>query len=474
MLDMSPSFFDRQKPLAALEGCFASGRGEFFVLYGRRRVGKSALLRHFCRDKPHASYVSTRVREGDSLESFLEVLRAAFPEPLLETVHLPNWEVALKLVLRLCGDRRFVLIIDEFQYLCEENPALPSIFQKFWDTQGKDSRLMLILCGSHIGFMEHEVLAEHSPLFGRRTAQLRLRPLSAWDAMLFFSNAGGWARQVQNRLALYGIVGGIPAYLERIRPGQSLKENLLREVLSPSGYLFDEVNFLLRTELGQSHTYMSLLRAIAAGSTRVTEIASKAGLPATSIGRPLTVLRDMGLVRRDVPFDENHPERSKRGLYFIDDPFVNFWCRHVLPRQSLLSSGQGEVVLDRMILPDLPMYLGPIFEQVCREFVQERAASLWPGEAALRVGRLWGADFDLDLVAELTDGTIVVGECKAKSGPAGKSVLTTLRDRAHHAPKGDKGHRLLLCSLHGFTPEVQHLAEMGEVTLLSGEQIFGP
>jgi AAA+ ATPase superfamily predicted ATPase len=248
-------FVNREAELAWLGERHQGKKAELLVLYGRRRIGKSALLREFGRGKPHVYFVASQVREPDNLDQFREALAAARPDPLLDSLRFNSWDAALAHLTRVAERERFVVVLDEFPYLCQDNPALPSVFQKWWDTAGHSSRLMLVLCGSQIGFMEKEVLAERSPLFGRRTGQSRLGPLLPWEAARFIP---GWP--ARDQLTAFGILGGVPAYLERINPDQTLKANLLREALKPQGFLYDEVHFLLRTELTQITTYLSLLR----------------------------------------------------------------------------------------------------------------------------------------------------------------------------------------------------------------------
>lgn len=463
-------FVNREGELAWLEERHASGQAEFLVLYGRRRIGKSALLREFGRGKAHVYFVASQVREPDNLDQFREALAAARPDPLLDSLRFNSWDAALAYLTRLAEKERFVVVLDEFPYLCQDNPALPSLLQRWWDTAGKSSRLKLVLCGSQIGFMERDVLAERSPLFGRRTGQSQLGPLLPWDAARFLSD---WS--ARDQLTAFGIFGGVPAYLERVNPDETLKANLLREALRPQGFLYDEVHFLLRTELTQITTYLSILKAVAGGATRITEIASRAGIPATAASRYLTTLRELGLVRRDVPFTERHPEKSKRGLYFVADPFVGFWCRFILPHQSLIQAGQGATVWREFIRPQLDTHLGPAFEEVCRQYVLHRWA-VTHGATPIRVGRVWAADHDLDVVAELADGRarpLLIGECKWWRSQVGANVLRELRDRA--ARLGDelkRPTRLAIFSLSGFTDELRSVAKQGDVTLVSAEHLL--
>lgn len=467
------TFINRSQELKVLNDRWQGPRPELMVLYGRRRVGKSALIRAFCLGKPYAYYLATRVTPADARASFRAVLRQATGNTLLDHVQFDTWEAALNTALDVMTQAaaatrgRFCLVLDEFQYLCEASPELPSVLQKWWDTRAKESRCMLILCGSHISFMEAEVLAERSPLFGRRTGQMRLHPLTAWHAGLFLPD---WSPL--EKLKAFAVLGGVPAYLERFDPQADLRTNVLRELLSSDGYLYDEVNFLLRTELGQAHTYLSLLKAIAGGATRLSEIASRSTIPVTSLSKPLSILVDLGFVTREVPFTEDHPHKSKRGIYGVSDPFTRFWCRYVLPNASLVGEGRGELVWDRFIEPDLPTHLGLVFEELCRSFVQSRVQSLVPGEYALRVGRQWDRDGELDLLATLTDGSTLVGECKAWRGPVGLNVLERLRDR-QKTLGGTERKRLALFSTAGFSPEVEAASERDEVILVRLEEILG-
>lgn len=462
-------FINRSNELNGLNERYARGQEELFVVYGRRRIGKSALLREFCRGRRHVYFLATQVRERDNLEQFRETVAAVFPDPMLGSLSFASWDAALTYLSRISEKEQLVLVLDEFPYLCQDNPALPSVIQRWWDNHSRSSGLFLILCGSHIGFMEQEVLAERSPLFGRRTGQERLGPLLPWDAARFFP---GYT--VRDRLMAYCILGGVPAYLERFDSAEDLKANLMREALSPQGFFFDEVHFLLRTELTQITTYMTLLKAVAGGATRISEIASRAGIPVTAASRYLGTLRELGFIRRDVPFTEAHPEKSKKGLYVIGDPFIAFWCRFILPHQSLIQAGQGETVWREFIEPFLDTWLGTAFEQICRLFVLHRWSEIHEA-APLRVGRLWSGKMDLDITAELSDKGkrgILIGECKWWKGPVGLNVLQALRDKAHLLPS-EWQHNIssVIFSLSGFTDDLRESAEHMSLTLVDGERI---
>jgi len=464
-------FVNRKRELRSLNDRHAGARAELFVLYGRRRTGKSALLREWCRDKAHVYFLASQVREPDNLDQFREALLEARPDPLLASMRFTSWDVALTYIAQVARNERFVVVLDEFPYLCQDNPALPSILQRWWDTVGKETQVFLVLCGSHVGFMESEVLAERSPLYGRRTGQARLEPLCPWDAGLFFPDY-----PARDRLVAYGLLGGIPAYLERFDPQRDIRTNACREMLDPHGFLFDEVQFLLRTELTQISTYLSLLKAVAGGATRLSEMASRAGIPANVAAKYVGILRDMGLLQREMPATEIHPEKSKRGLYRVQDPFVAFWCRFILPHQSLIQAGQGETVWQEFILPQLDTYLGGVFEAVCRQYVMHGGAAL--GTLVPRyVGRWWSGDTEIDLLAEMSDAgrrVLLAGECKWWKSPVGSNVVEDLRRKVRNLPDDWRNStRLLLCSASGFTPDVTAIAERDGLLLLDVETLMG-
>lgn len=465
-------FVDRVRELAGLEARYADERAELFVLYGRRRTGKSALLQEFCRGKSHVYYLASQVREPDNLEQFREALLAAHPDPLLASVRFTNWETVLTYLAQVAQQQRFVVVLDEFPYLCQENPALPSILQRWWDLTGKHTRIMLALCGSQIGFMEHEVLAERSPLYGRRTGQMQLGPILPWDISLFFPSYSA-----RERLVTYGILGGIPAYLERFNPQRDVHENLLREALYPQGFLFEEVHFLLRTELTQIATYLSLLKAVAGGASRLSEMASRAGIPATSATKYVATLREMGLLRRETPATDEHPDKSKHSLYIVNDPFVAFWCRFILPHQSAIQAGQGEMVWREFITPILDTHLGMVFEEVCRQYVLHRWADRHTG-IPRRVGRWWTGDTEIDVLAELHnngDRVTLAGECKWWQAPVGENVLSNLQWKVQALPHTwQREFRYVLFSASGFTAELRNRADRENVTLIDVETLMAP
>ena len=390
-------FLGRTRELDVLTELGASNRPELFVLYGRRRVGKTELLQQFCRGRRAVYFLAAQVREKDNLRAFRDALAEGLNDPLAANVEFPDWGAALAFAAERAREQSLVLVLDEFPYLCEATKGLPSIVQRFWDTRAKASKLMLVLCGSQVSFMESEVLAETSPLFGRRTGQRRLEPLRPPDALRFF---GAWP--LRERVLGYAMLGGMPAYLRRFDPVRSLRDNCLREVLRPEGYLFDEVNFLLRAELTSPATYNSILAAVARGAEKLGDVALTVGVDSPTANKYLTTLRDLQLVEREVPLTDPDPLRSRRGTYRIADRFLQFHFRHLQPHLSLIHAGRGVKVMEQFIEPDLPRLYDEARVDFVLDHLRREAAELvgdelpevarHPGRLVRAVARTAGGD----------------------------------------------------------------------------------
>ena len=377
-------FIGREREAQVLEELHGSEKPELFVLFGRRRVGKTELLQRFCHGRRAVYFLAAQVRERDNLRAFRDALAEGLGDDVAASVEFRDWSGALAYAAERAKGQRLVVVLDEFPYLCESSKGLTSQIQRFWDTRGKSSKLMLVLCGSQVSFMEKEVLAERSPLFGRRTGQRRLEPLEPRDALRFFPR---WP--VEQGVLGYAILGGMPAYLRRFDDGRSLRENVEREVLRPEGYLFEEVQFLLRSELASPATYNSILAAVARGAQRVGEVALDVGVDSTTANKYLHVLRELRLVEREVPITDPDPLRSRRGRYRIRDRFVAFHFRHIQPNASLVHAGRGAKVFEEFIEPDLPRLLDEARADLVLAHLRREAAGLLEDEV-VEAGRFGG------------------------------------------------------------------------------------
>lgn len=470
-------FINREQELNHLEQMYQTQSAELFVLYGRRRIGKTELLLQFCKDKRSIYFLASQLKESDHLKQIMEVAQHVIDDPLLKNMTFSDWESVLIYFAQNAQEERLVVVLDEFQYLCEDNPALPSLIQRFWDLHGKNSKLLLILCGSHVSFMEGEVLAEKSPLFGRRTSQKKLTALFYRDSGKFFPDYTD-----KEKLLVYGMLGGIPSYLNRFTTDFSLnlketyhkniEQSVINELLTPQGYLFDEVNFLLRTELREPRTYASVLQAIAGGMTRLNEISQRVGLTTTSVNKYLSVLRELGLIKRETPVTERAPQKSKKGVYKIAENYIKFWFRFVLPNRSLIESENSDLVYKQMIAPNLSQYMGEIFEDVCQQYI----SLYWEEKidiAPIRVGRHWESDIEIDILTENLDKSHTFGECKWWKQPVGENILNQLIEKSKSIPEQwQQDPNYILFSSGGFTDSLIKRASEEGVLLVDLKDLF--
>lgn len=455
-------FIGRTQELAQLREEFASNRPSLLVIYGRRRVGKSELLREATRDIPHVLYQATRVTAGLNLDAFkTELARTLGPDDLL--LSLGDWLGVLTWLARKAQETPgLVVVLDEFPYLAEADPALPSIIQKFWDSgePGK-GRLNLVLCGSMIAHME-DLLAERNPLYGRKTLALDVTPLPVRDATQFFPDYSA-----EDKLMTYGIFGGIPFYLQLCDPRVSLRENVVKLLLANTGALVDEPTVLLQSELRDIQRYASVLAAIADGCTKFGEIASRIDDRGDSkkLAPYLERLERMRLVQPVTSIDASPKSRDKR--YFIADSLMTFWHRFVRPNLSSIAQGFGEEVWRLKITPHIEEFMGGRFEAICREHARRYSQEQLPSPAQ-EIGQIWAADYDIDVAGKLLDGSMLFGECKWRRGLVGEDVLFALTERAGRTAYGrDVGQRhFAIYARTGFKPGLIEAAGQGNGVIL--------
>lgn len=383
-----------------------------------------------------------------------------------------DWLGALTVLDRVASTRMpgLTIVLDEFPYLCEADPALPSVIQKFCDgVRDRGSPLNLILCGSKISFME-ELLGEKNPLHGRQTLRLDIGPLSYREAGQFFR---GWSREA--RLRAYGVLGGMPHYLSLCDPAASLEANILDLVLATGAPLGDEPNSLLQAELRDITRYATILRSIAEGCTTSGQIIGRVRelRDANALAPYVRKLEELRLIRIVRSLDATERERDRR--YFLNDPFLAFWYRFYLPNLSPLGAGHAVDVWKQGIAPYLDDYMDGLFEWICRDYTRLFAAEALPA-VVREVGQIWGADYDIDVVGRLLDGATIAAECKWSARPVGSNVLQHLRDTIGRSSFGwnPSNHFDLLFSRSGFTPGLRRLRDEDPTILLIGpRQLLG-
>ena len=407
-------FVGREKELAALDKLYNEENFQMVVIYGRRRIGKTTLINEFISKKPAIFFTAHEVNDALNLSRFSEKVYRFFDIPE-SAGGFKTWNDAFDFLAKKAEERRFVLAFDEFPYAVSANRALKSVLQTAIDHGYKKTGLFLILCGSHMGFMESEVLGYNSPLFGRRTAQIKLDGLDYYDAGKMLSGFSN-----ENKIKLYACVGGTPHYLAQIKSSISFQENIRRLFFDISGYLFNEPMMLLQQELREPAMYNSIITAIAGGASKLNEISTKIGEDSPKTSKYLQTLVNLQIINKTYPFGEN-PQNSRRGIYSIADNCYAFWYKFVFLNKPEIESGSGDLIADMMVFGDeLSSYIGkPPFEKICLQFLQRINRKGELPFTATSFGSWWGSDpqtksqSDFDVVAaNRKDKQIVLGECK--------------------------------------------------------------
>ncbi|MBM4248756.1 MAG: ATP-binding protein [Euryarchaeota archaeon] len=415
-------FIDREAETAFLEERYRSGGFELVVLYGRRRVGKTEILKRFVRGKPHLYYLADKRGTARNALRLRKEMAGALGEPEIAATELDE---LFRWYSGKAGPRPLI-VIDEFPYLVEKDDSIPSVFQLLADGVLSERKAMLVLCGSSLGMMEKAALGAKSPLYGRRTGHWKVLALPFWEARRFIPGA-----PAERCIGFYSVLGGVPHYLEKFSSDRDTIDNIDREVLSRSGRLYEEIDFLLMEELREPDAYKAILEAIASGRGKAIEIAQLSRIPAQDIDKYLKVLTRLGIVGRDRPVTEG--PKSKRSRYFIADPLFRLWFTFCEPRKSELELGETASCRELMER-QLPAFVGKAFEPLCREHLASRFPGRWP-----RLGRWWGAkrengkrvEVEIDIVG-LNDrtGESLFGECKWSEGVDGTALLAGLKKKA--------------------------------------------
>jgi AAA+ ATPase superfamily predicted ATPase len=455
-------FINRESELAQLEGQFAGNSGSLVVLYGRRRLGKTCLLRQFASGKPHCYFMADRAGESDLRRSLAKAMALALGEPVLEASEYASWYDLFAAFDRLRSkDQRFVLIFDEYQYLCQVQSAFSTFLQKWWDEHWSVANMVVVLCGSVTSMMYRETLAASAPLYGRASAQILLRPIGFSHIAKFLPE-----KTCTEQLEFFALTGGVPRYLHLASPYRSFKEALVALVLNPDGILHNEARQLLQEEIQTPNQCWSILNAIGSGANRISEIAGRMGQPANKLTRYLDLLKDLHLVRRETPVLERNPSKSKKGIYVVSDPFFRMWFGAIYPYGSFFEFAETEPAYSR-IEKRINTLISGCYEEVCRQWIRERALEF----NAISVGRQWSSAYEIDVASvDANFHLSVVGECKWSENKMGISVLRELEGKiiSHKLPLAEDC-RYVLFSKSGFASDLEELAmEQKNIVLTPG------
>ena len=460
-------FIGREREVAALDRLYESNKFEFAVIYGRRRVGKTALINHFIDNKEAIYFMGVESNEKQNLENFSKSIIEYSSGIEAETSFL-SFQAALEYVFKLAEKKRFILAIDEYPYVARSSKSLASTLQLLIDKYKDTSQLMLILCGSSMSYMEDEVLAYKSPLYGRRTAQMKIQPFSFEETCRCFKNFSD-----EDKALAYGIVGGTPQYLLQMDDRLSIEDNIKNTYLNPISFLYEEPTNLLKQEVREPAIYTAIITAIAVGASRMSDISNKVGEDSNICANYLKSLINLGIVKKETPYGE---KTSRKSIYSIEDNMFRFWYRFVPNNNSVIMRGAADIVY-RRIEPQLSEYMGTVFEEICKQYLWKL---LLDGNSLVEfseLGRWWGNDpiekkqTEIDIMGEQDKKTALFGECKWTNEKVDLGVLETLIKRSKLFSYINV--HLFLFSKSGFTKGcIDKANELGNVSLVTYADMF--
>lgn len=458
----------RKMELNQLETMYQKNDFSFVVMYGRRRVGKTTILQTFA--KNHRAIFLSAQEKNDvlNLKDFSKTVQLFFEQQYIAP--FPNWEKAMEYVSKKSSDEKLLLIIDEFPFIAATNPSMKSILQHTIDHVWKDRNIMLILCGSSVSFMENEVMGYKSPLYGRVTDKMEILPFDYYDAAEFFTSY-----DVEDKIIAYGILGGIPRYLNAFDKEKDLKTNLMEQIVRQEAFLNDEPQMLLRMELREPNVYNSILEAIANGCNKVTEIADYIHEDKSKCSKYILTFQNIRLIERQVSCGE--VRHSKKGIYTISDFFYTFWYRYIFSNRSYYEMLGATKAVDE-ILDEMNDYMGPRFEVICKQYLIRQAKKGNLPFVPYEIGKWWGNNSklkqqdDVDILAMNKKGTeAIFCECKFRN----KSMQMEEYDDLVCASEiftNVKKKYLYFISKGGFTEPVKRRAQEERTVLLTLDDLF--
>lgn len=457
------NFYCRDNELQKLNNRYYKEKFECIIIYGRRRIGKTALINEFCKDKPSIFFSALNTTANENLEVLSKAIMN-YERPDSETLPIfKDYNAAFDELTALTKERRIVVVFDEYPYLAKAMPAVSAMLQHLIDHKWNNSKMYLVLCGSSMSFMEHQVLGQESPLYGRRTGQFKIEPLTYKETAVFNPNLSN----ADNAL-IYGITGGIPHYINKLDVYGNVDEALLDNFFDRSSYLYEEPSNLLKQELREPATYNAIIKAIAEGASRANEIVGKIGEESSVVAKYLKTLIELGIVIKETPITE---KTGKKTVYLLADNFFRFWYRFVPVNINAIDSGRIAIIYANSIKQYFSDYMGLIFEKMCQEYLLYYADSL-PIEL-VEIGQWWGTDIRLkkqvqiDIVGTSANSKeFIIGSCKYRNEKVGTDELELLMEYSRAFGKGVKYHYYIF-SKSGFTENLLDRQRNGEVTLIS-------
>lgn len=397
---MFQHFVNREEELELLEELYSSKKAEFIIIYGRRRVGKTELALKFYANKPAVYFLAEERRDEENLREFKSRIGEHLKDEWISKLDIKSWSELFKYISEKIGKDKLLIIIDEFPYLMKHNHGIASAFQKAWDLYLMDKKVMLIIIGSSISMME-KLLGYKSPLYGRRTAQLEVKPLKFMQISPFLPNY-----TVEDLIKVFSCVGGVPFYITQFDANKSLFQNIEDLFLRRGRFLYEEADFILKQEFREPANYFSILRAISFGYLKYGEIVSYTGLDKSIVSKYLDNLTRIRLVRKSYPLLAKK-EKIRDIRYEMTDNYYRFWFRFIYPNKTFIEEKRGKEVLKK-IEKEMNHYIGRIFEEIASEILLLK----FDFEISA-LGRWWHKKQEIDIIA-LNEETkqIAFFECK--------------------------------------------------------------
>lgn len=460
-------FIGREKELKALNNLYNSGKFEFAVIYGRRRIGKTELIKQFIEQKKSIYFMGIESNSKLNLENFSKSI-LEYSSGISADTSFANFQVALEYVFQLAEKERIILAIDEYPYVARSSKSLASTLQLLIDKYKDHSKLMLILCGSSMSYMEDHVLAYKAPLYGRRTAQLKLLPFTFEETCSYLINLSD-----EDKALMYGAVGGTPQYLLQIDDQRSVEYNIKNTYLNPTSFLYEEPTNLLKQEVREPAIYNAIITAIATGASRMADISAKVGEDTSVCTNYIKNLISLGIVQKETPYGER---ASRKTIYSISDNMFRFWYRFVLENNSIIARGADDLAYKK-IAPFFADYMGKVFEDIATQYLWKLLLTGQSPVEFTSLGRWWGNDprtrsqTEIDIMGEQDKNSALFAECKWTNEKVDLSVLETLVQRS--ALFDYKRVHLFLFAKSGFTKGcIDKATELGNVTLVTYADIL--
>ena len=446
-------FIDRKREMSTLEKEYNREKS-FVVLYGRRRTGKTTLIK----DKNTFYFFADKQIESLQINRFKSQLAEHFKDDFLKKIEINDWDTIFDYFINKVKDEKLVFVIDEFQYLCLMNKGFSYIFQRIYDEKLINKNIMVILCGSLISIMYSEVLSYDSPLYGRRTAQIKLQPISFEYYKEFFEDISE-----RELVEFYSITGGIPKYILEFDRNKTPLWNIENNIFNKDNFLYSEPKFLLQEEINDLSRYFSILNSIALGNTKLSSICSHLGINSNGITSYITKLIDLDILEKEVPVTENI-ENGKKGLYKIKDNYLKFWFSYVYPYQSYLEIGNLAYPLEK-IKNEFNLWVSKIYEDLSRKTLLSNSQVPF---SIKKLGRWWNNNEEIDIVG-LGDNEIIFGECKWSNKKVGLSILLSLKEKSKNVKWNNNNRKeyFILFSKEGFSDDLINLSKEDSSIILS-------